>query len=184
MAGKRRGRAKLKVDELARVASDIGVPATQAARAHLELVTVQNRTDDDQRHMVRSGKAQTVKRTHMLDRWRRADLINDRQLAAGNAWAELRHAGRYDAVKVADYAGSGGGSPDPLARVIPFAASTQSARFAMRDVIKLLSRDDIARLDAVTNPTPIALRGRAGVKEAQAIRLALSRLASILKIGA
>lgn len=180
--GKRR-LARKPIDELAQVANDVGVPFTPLARSGLELVTVQNRTEDDQRHMMRSGKAKTVKRVHMLDRWHRHNAITDRQLAAGNAWAELRYAGRYDAVKVANYEGGAGGG-DPLSKVVPFALKTQLARFHMRDVIRQLHREDIARLDAVSSPTPIRLAGRGGQAEFGAIKLALSRLAVVLKIGA
>lgn len=87
------------------------LPAVQAERGGFVLQDIANHTDDDQRHMVRSGDRRTIRRKPKIDELVSRKVIDKREAAACE-WYAAAHSMRYDTTGVTARYGesSGGGS--------------------------------------------------------------------------
>jgi hypothetical protein len=83
------------------------LPEIQARRGDFRLHDVQNRSEADQRHMLRSEEKKTLQRVTRIDKLRNARVIDAHEAAACQWYADAYCAG-YDTVGVtANYGGSG-----------------------------------------------------------------------------
>lgn len=93
----------------AKLARGLGLPEAQIARGDFRPAAVANYTERDQRHMVRSGEKQTVRRMTRIERLRAAGTI-DKHEAQACEWYAEQHALGYDTIcMVANYGRSSGG---------------------------------------------------------------------------
>lgn len=84
---------KQRITEDAKVARLIDLPMYRPGQ--FETVDISNRTEDDQRKMVRSGERRTLRRKPKIDELVTRGVIN-RQEAAACEWYAQAHALRYD----------------------------------------------------------------------------------------
>lgn len=117
MGSRRHNKTKrARVDPVAKLASEIGVPLSQVANDRFEGCDVVNHTEADHRAMVRSLGAQminpdarrTIRRKPKIDELKDRGLINAQEAAACQ-WYRDAHAMRYDTLGVtARWGGAGG----------------------------------------------------------------------------
>lgn len=111
-----RGGAKRKerIDPAIKLARAI-VPAAQVKKGAFKIHDVANRTEADQRHMVRSGEKRTIRRVSHIEWLAKRKLISPRQ-AAVCEWYQRQHELGYEvSVGVtANYLGAGGGGFGPV----------------------------------------------------------------------
>lgn len=83
------------------------LPAAQARPGTFRLHDVQNRSDDDQRHMIRSEERKTLQRIPRIDKLLSARIIDKHEAEACRWYADAYAAG-YDTIGVTStYGGSG-----------------------------------------------------------------------------
>lgn len=125
------GRAKQKTPEqkLAkrmRELSGVGFPMAQARTADFVLKDVQNHTDADQRHMVRSSETKTIRRKTRIEKLRDAGVI-DRDQAEACDWYLEAHTMGYETLGiVADYGRSGSGSGGAYSHLARYKAQQEA----------------------------------------------------------
>ncbi len=105
-----RRRLKTKPPKAARQARLIGVPDAQIASGAFVLCDVQNFSEADQRHSVRSRQTLTVRRMAKVHVLLARKVITPREAAACD-WYASTHSARYDTTgTTANYGGAGGRS--------------------------------------------------------------------------
>lgn len=82
------------------------VPGEQARRGDLRLADVSNHSDEDQRHMVRSGERRTIRRQSHIEQLRHKLDLEDREAAACQWYADT-HAARYETLGIIGNYGEG-----------------------------------------------------------------------------
>lgn len=92
---------------LARQMSNVGFPKVQAGRGGFVVVDVANHSDADQRHMVRSGDKQTIRKLTRIERLRNAGTINHDEAAACQWYADAAAIGYDTTGTTANYAEAG-----------------------------------------------------------------------------
>ena len=98
MAKRNSRRARKRNDPTAKIARKITTEA-QVANGKFVLCDVSNHNDQDQRHMVRSGERQTIRRQPKFEELRIRKVISEPEAAACR-WYLDTHAARYDTVGV------------------------------------------------------------------------------------
>jgi hypothetical protein len=98
-------RKRPRLDEATRIARAI-LPLTQANRGGFKVVDIANRSDADQRHMVRSGEKRTIRRLTHVERLSVTQGLDQRELAALQWYADA-HAARYDTLGIIGNYGEG-----------------------------------------------------------------------------
>ena len=91
-------RARERKDPTAKIARTITTEA-QVANGKFILVDVANHADEDQRHMVRSGERQTIRRQPKFMELYRRGVIDKREAAACE-WYLDTYSARYDTVGI------------------------------------------------------------------------------------
>ncbi len=101
---------KNRIDPATRKAREIGLPEAQNIRGDFTLHDIANHSEADQRHMVRSGKRETIRRYTKIEKLERAGVIDKREALACE-WYATAHAMRFDTVGITARYGcaSGGG---------------------------------------------------------------------------
>jgi hypothetical protein len=99
--------SKPKMDPTVALALSI-VPTAQVANGRFERCGVSNHSDQDQRHMVRSGERFTIRRKPKIDELVQRGTINEREGMACE-WYAQAHALRYDTTGVTMRYGTAGG---------------------------------------------------------------------------
>jgi hypothetical protein len=108
---------KQRVPEEEKLARSLGLPGYRAG--HFQAVDIANRTDDDQRKMVRSQEMRTLRRTTHIERLASAGTITKDQADICEWYASQHELGYSTIGCTANYGGAGGGgfgSSDLLAR--------------------------------------------------------------------
>lgn len=127
-----RGSTKIKAvrtpeQQVTRLAKRI-LPEGVAHKGEFVLQDVQNQTDADQRHMMRSDEKKTVRRLTRVEKMCRAGMIDKDELAACEWYADAYSLG-YDTLGVvADYGRSGGGGGDAVVTHLAKYRAQQEAR--------------------------------------------------------
>jgi hypothetical protein len=123
---------KLRASKTERIAGRF-MPDIQARRGNLVLVAVSNHSDEDQRHMVRSGERVTVRRKCKIEELYDRKVIDQREMAALKWYADA-HELRYGTSGItANYGGVGGGGRvnyDHLAKNVQQAQAALNFEYA------------------------------------------------------
>ncbi len=99
---------KQRIPEATMIARSI-LPDGQAHEGAFEAIDIINHSDDDQRRMVRSGSRRTIRRLTKIEKLHRAGILDQREAAACQWYAEA-HACRYDTTGVTAAYGETGGA--------------------------------------------------------------------------
>lgn len=103
-------RRKQKQDPVLRQAKFIGVPSAQIRSGAFVLVDIANRTEQDQRHMVRSGEKRTIRRKTKIEKLRDAGVISTKEALACE-WYQSAYEEYFETrVRIADWSGTCGSS--------------------------------------------------------------------------
>jgi len=113
MAKSKARRIRTPAQLAAQRARQIALPAAQIARGDLALAAIANRSEADQRHMVRSRETTTVRRLGRIERLHAAGTL-ERHEAQACLWYAAQHALGYDTIgTTANYSGVRGGDFGP-----------------------------------------------------------------------
>ncbi len=153
------------------------LPASQAKRKEFVLVEVQNHSEADQRHMVRSGQKKTIRRIPHIRKLVSQKQLTEHQGAICQWYADQHEMGFATVGCTANYGGAGGGgfqAYDLLARYKAQAVARDNyttARIALGGLVNLFER-------VVILETPIAAPGQRGAatRLRSTLSLAIRRL--------
>lgn len=104
---------KQKIDPAIRLACVI-IPSVQVRKGEFAIVDIANRTEADQRHMVRSGEKRTIRRLTHLERLEARRIITKRQLQICEWYAEQHEKGFGVTCHIANYGMTGGKAPGAM----------------------------------------------------------------------
>ena len=107
MPRKSRRIRKGREDPLVKLAKTI-VPEGQVIKGRFEFHDVSNYSEDDQRHMVRSGNRKTIRRKSKIDELIVRGVIDKREALACE-WYLKMHTARYDTTGITANLGGAGG---------------------------------------------------------------------------
>lgn len=105
---------KIRSDPVLKQARMIGVPSAQIIKGAFALADVANRTEADQRHMVRSKETRTVRRMTHLEKLYARKVLTLRQLRLCEWYADQHEKGFGVTCHISNYGGAGGSSPGSM----------------------------------------------------------------------
>jgi hypothetical protein len=106
-------RRKQKQDPVLRLARTL-LPAAQVRKGDHAIVDIANRTEADQRHMVRSKETTTLKRRTHLEKLKDRGVINQRQLDLCEWYFRIHEEGFGTTCHISNYGSAGGSAPGSM----------------------------------------------------------------------
>jgi hypothetical protein len=107
-------RRKERQDPVLKQARLIGIPQVQRRPGTFAIVDIANRTEADQRHMVRSGEKRTVRRLTHLEKMYARKILTLRQLRLCEWYADQHEKGFGVTCHISNYGGAGGSPPGSM----------------------------------------------------------------------
>jgi hypothetical protein len=107
-------RRKERQDPVLKQARLVGVPPVQRRQGTFAIVDIANRTDADQRHMVRSGEKRTVRRMTHLEKLYARKVLTLRQLRICEWYADQHEKGFATTCHISNYGSAGGSAPGSM----------------------------------------------------------------------
>lgn len=107
-------RRKERQDPVLKQARLVGVPLIQRRPGTFAIVDIANRTEADQRHMVRSGEKRTVRRMTHLEKLYARKVLTLRQLRICEWYADQHEKGFATTCHISNYGSAGGSAPGSM----------------------------------------------------------------------
>jgi hypothetical protein len=107
-------RRKERQDPVLKQARLVGVPQIQRRPGTFAIVDIANRTEADQRHMVRSGEKRTVRRMTHLEKLYARKVLTLRQLRICEWYADQHERGFATTCHISNYGSAGGSAPGSM----------------------------------------------------------------------